>query len=67
MQRAYLDQQLQLKANQAREAQKEKTLQHNRMQNLINQVAKDQTDSKNKETLRRMQEKASRMNAIKAE
>ena len=36
MQRAYLDQQLQLKASQSREAQIEKSLQLNRMQNLIN-------------------------------
>jgi len=39
----------------------------NRMQNLINQVAKDKTDNKNKETLKRMQEKASRLNAVSHE
>ena len=37
------------------------------MQNLINQVAKDKTDNKNKETLRRLQEKASRLNAVSNE
>lgn len=37
------------------------------MQNLIKQVAKDKTDSKNKDTLRRMKEKVSRLNAINTE
>ena len=37
------------------------------MQNLIKQVAKDKTDNQNKDTLRRMKEKASRINAINHE
>ena len=67
MQRAYLDQQIYLKANQARNAQNEKNLQHHRMQNLIDQVQKDKTDVKNKETLHRMKEKVSRINAVSTE
>ena len=37
------------------------------MQNLIDQVNRDKTDKKNKETLKRMQEKATRMNAVNTE
>ena len=37
------------------------------MQNLIDQVAKDKTDLKNRETLKRMQEKAARINAVNNE
>ena len=34
---------------------------------MIDQVAKDKTDLKNRETLKRMQEKASRINAVNNE
>ena len=37
------------------------------MTNLIDQVAKDKTDNKNKETLFRMKEKVSRINAVSTE
>lgn len=37
------------------------------MQNLIDQVAKDKTDNKNKETLKRIQDKAAMMNAVSNE
>ena len=67
MQRAYLDQQIHLKASQNQTAQREKAMQHHRMQNLIKQVAKDKTDSKNKDTLRRMKERVSRLNAVNNE
>ena len=67
MQKAYLDQQVQLKASNSREALKEKTLQHQRIQNLIDEVARDKVDLKNKETLKRMQEKAQRINALHRE
>ena len=67
MQKAYLDQQVQLKASHSREALKEKTLQHQRIQNLIDEVARDKVDLKNKETLKRMQEKAQRINALHRE
>ena len=67
MQKAFLDQQVQLKASNSREALKEKTLQHQRIQNLIDEVARDKVDMKNKETLKRMQEKAQRINALQKE
>ena len=67
MQKAYLDQQVQLKANLSKEAEKEKTLQHKRIQNLIDEVARDKVDLKNKESLKRMQEKAQRLNALQRE
>ena len=41
---------------------REKSLQHQKMQNLIAQASRDKTDMKNKELLKRMQEKAKRIN-----
>ena len=37
------------------------------MQNLIDQVGRDKIDNKNKESLKRMQQKAVRMNAVSNE
>ena len=37
------------------------------MQNLMAQVNKDKTDMKNKELLKRMQEKAQRINSVQNE
>ena len=42
-------------------------MQRQRMQNLIDQVARDKTDSKNKETLKRMQQKTAMLNAVQTE
>ena len=64
IQKAYLDQQVQLKAHKEMEKQHEKSLQRQKMENLVEQIARDKTDLRNKEYLRRMQEKAARINAV---
>ena len=42
-------------------------MQKQRMQNLVEQAARDKTDQRNKELLKRMHEKALRINAITSE
>ena len=67
MQKQYLETQLQEKRERQFEPSKEKKVQAKQMQNLIDQVAKDKTDLKNRETLKHMQEKAARINAVNYE
>lgn len=67
MQRAYLDQQIKAKAGQASAEKREKEIQHRRMMKLVDQVSRDKTDLKNRETLKKMQEKAAKINAVNNE
>lgn len=51
MQRAYLDQQLQIRADKDMAAKRDKIIQHQRMTNLIDQVSRDRMDNQNRECM----------------